>query len=190
MNLNNNEIINLIINRRSHRKYLDKDISDDIIETIINCGRNAPFGGKPKPDCQVAEYVIIKDNNIKEKLTLNYEDRQFVKDAPIIIAILANKDNDSKYQEYILSSALSIENMIISAESFGIGTCVLSCFINHKKHIEDKNITRKILNLPENVELIALLTMGYKDDSEQIPEKELKDYKDIVYFDTYNKYLE
>ncbi len=41
----NSEIINLITNRRSHRKYINKKIPKDIIETIINCGRHAPFGG-------------------------------------------------------------------------------------------------------------------------------------------------
>ena len=183
----NDYIIKLIKNRRSHRKYLNKNISDDIIEKIINCGRNAPFGGKPKPNCQVTEYIVIKNNEIKEKLALNYDDRQFIKKAPIIIAVLANKKNDPKYEEYLLSSALSIENMIIASESLGIGTCVLSCFINYEKHIEDKNISRKILNLPDNIELVALLTLGYKDDKENIPEKELKNYEDVVYIDTYNK---
>ena len=77
--------------------------------------------------------------------------------------------------------------MIIASESLGIGTCVLSCFINYEKHIEDKNISRKILNLPDNIELVALLTLGYKDDKENIPEKELKNYEDVVYIDTYNK---
>lgn len=62
----NNDIVNLVINRRSHRKYLNKNISDDIIENIINCGRNAPFGGKPKADCQVTEYLIIRDEEIKK----------------------------------------------------------------------------------------------------------------------------
>ena len=57
----NSEIINLITNRRSHRKYINKKIPKDIIETIINCGRNAPFGGNPKPDCQVTEYIVIED---------------------------------------------------------------------------------------------------------------------------------
>lgn len=182
----NNDIVNLVINRRSHRKYLNKNISDDIIENIINCGRNAPFGGKPKPDCQVTEYVIIRDEEIKEKLSLNYEDRQFIKNAPVIIAILADKNNDPKYEEYILSSALSIENMIIAAESFGIGTCVLSCFINYQKHIEDKKISRETLNLPDNIELVALLTLGYKDDNEEMPTKELRNYKDVVHFNTYD----
>ena len=181
----NREIVDLIINRRSHRKYLNENISDDIIETIINCGRNAPFGGKPKPECQVTEYIVIKDIQIKEKLALNYEDRQFIKESPVIIAILANKENDPKYQEYIISSALAIENMIIAAESLGIGACVLSCFLYHQKHIEDKIISRKILNLPDNVELVALLSLGYKDNKEEIPNKELRNYEDVVHFNTY-----
>ena len=61
-------MIDLIINRRSCRKYLDKDIEEDTIKKIIDCGRNAPFGGKPIPDCQVTEYIIIKNKEIKEKL--------------------------------------------------------------------------------------------------------------------------
>lgn len=186
MNNHDKDIINLIINRRSHRKYLNKNIPEDIIETIINCGRNAPFGGKPKPDCQVTEYIVINNDNIKEKLSLNYEDRQFIKEAPVMIAILANKDNDPKYEEYVLSSALSIENMIIAAESLGIGCCVLSCFINYQKHMEDKKKSREILNLPDHIELVALLTLGYKDEKEEIPKKELKNYKDIVHFNTYD----
>lgn len=181
-----NEVMNVIMNRRSHRKYLNKSISDDVIKEIIDCGRSAPFGGKPIPDCQVTEYIVIQNDDIKEKLLLNYEDRQFIKNAPVIIAILANKDNDAKYREYVLSSALSIENMIIAAESLGIGSCILSCFLNHQKHIEDRNNSRKILNLPDNIELVALLTLGYKDNNENLPEKQLKNYKDIVHIDTYN----
>ena len=171
MDLNSNDIIKIIKNRRSCRKYLNAEIPDKILEEIINCGRNAPFGGKPKPDCQVTEYIVIKDEKIKEKLSLNYEDRKFIKNAPVIIAILANKNNDPKYEEYILSTALSIENMIIGAESFDIGSCILSCFMNYKKHEQDKITSREILNLPENIELVALLSLGYKDNREEIPEK-------------------
>ncbi|MDE6224413.1 MAG: nitroreductase family protein [Alphaproteobacteria bacterium] len=180
-----NDITDLIKNRRSHRKYINKEISDDVLETIINCGRNAPFGGKPKPDCQVTEYIVIKDGEVKEKLALTYEDRQFIKDAPIVIAVLANKSNDPKYEEYVLSTALAIENLIISAESFGIGSCVLSCFMNHQKHIEDKRISREILSLPENIELVALVSLGYKDEKEQIPEKNLRPYNEVVHFEKY-----
>ena len=120
-------------------------------------------------------------------MALKYEDRQFIKQAPVIIAILANKDNDPKYEEYILSSSLAIENMIIGAQSLGLGTCLLSCFMNHEKHKEDKKILRDVLKLPNNIELVALLTLGYKDKSEIIPEKELRDYNEVVNLNTYGQ---
>ena len=104
----------------------------------------------------------------------------------LLLAVLAKKDNDPKYKEYILSSALSIENMILAGESFGIGACVLSCFLYHEKHLKDKRIPREILNLPDNIELVALLSLGYKDDGEEIPDKELRTYKETVHFNTYD----
>lgn len=178
-------MIDLILNRRSCRKYLNKDIEDDILKKIIDCGRSAPFGGKPVPKCQVTEYIIVKDKNIKEKLALQYEDRQFIKSAPVIIAVLANKNNDPKYEEYILSASLSVENMIIGAENLGIGSCVLSCFMNYEKHLEDKKALRNALELPDNIELVCLLALGYKDNTGKIPEKELSDFYNVVHMNTY-----
>lgn len=178
-------MIELILNRRSCRRYLNKDIESSVIKKIIDCGRAAPFGGKPIPECQVAEYIVVKDKNIKEKLALQYEDRQFIKDAPAIIAVLANKNNDPKYKEYILSASLSIGNMIIAAETLGLGSCVLSCFMNHKKHEEDKDTLRKALELPDNIELVCLLALGYRDNTEKIPNKQLSDYNNVVHMNTY-----
>ena len=77
--------------------------------------------------------------------------------------------------------------MIIGAESLGVSSCILSCFINCEKHKEDKNISRNILKLPNHIELVALLALGYKDNTEIIPKKELRDYDDVVNFDTYSK---
>lgn len=180
-----NMVVDVILNRRSHRKYLSKEIDDNILKIILDCGRNASFGGKPNKKCQVSEFIIIKNNEIKENLALKYEDRQFIKDAPVIIAVCANKDNDPKYKEYVLSSSLSIQNIILSAESFGIGACILSCFLYNENHKEDKEFTRKLLNLPENIELIALISLGYKDNEEKIPEKELKTLEEIIHVDRY-----
>jgi nitroreductase len=72
------ETIDCIKSRRSIRKYLDKDVSDKITKKLIDCAGHAPFGGPPKKEPQLWEFIIIKDKTIKEKLALNYEDRQFI----------------------------------------------------------------------------------------------------------------
>ena len=174
-----------MISRRSTREYLDKDIPDEILKTLIQAAMHAPFGGKPLPQCQVFEAIIIRDNTMKQKLALEYKDRQFIRSAPVIIACLANKNNDLKYNEWNTSVALSIENLIIAAELQNIGSCFLSCFLNHAEHKNDKQLLRQILNLPKHIELVGIVTLGYKNEKETIPEKILRDFGDVVSYEKY-----
>lgn len=177
--------IDIILSRRSHRQYLEKDIDSQTLDYLLNCGLNASFGGPAKAKCQVTEFIVIKDSHIKSQLALAYDDRQFIKDAPVVIACCANTLNDPQYNEWMLSASLSIQNVIIAAESIGLGCCILSCFINHAAHVDDKAFLRNVLQLPKEVELIALLSIGYKDEREVIPVKTYRDRDCVVFNDHY-----
>ena len=176
-----------IKNRRSCRKYLDIPVEKEKIQEILECARSAPFGGKPKPSCQVAEFIVIQEKAQKEKLALQYEDRQFIIQAPVVIACLADKERDPKYEEYVTSASLAVENIVIAAEQLGLGSCILSCFLQYDKHKEDKGKLREALQLPPNIELICLVAIGYKDETEEIPEKELRNWQEIVSYEIYGK---
>ena len=179
------DTVNLILSRRSHRQYLKKDIDEKTINLLLDCGLNASFGGPPKPQCQVTEFIVIRDSDLKSKLAMTYDDRQFIKDAPLLLACCANTNNDPQYNEWLLSSSLSIQNVVIAAESLGMGCCILSCFINHAAHIKDKQYLREVLNLPEGVELVALLSIGYKDEREILPEKTYREKKEVIFNNYY-----
>ena len=183
--MKNLDVLDCIKNRRSCREYLNKDISDSIAKMLIEAAVQAPFGGPPKPKCQVFEAIVVRDINVKTKLALNYEDRQFIKTAPIIIACLANKNNDPKYKEWNTSAALSIQNLLIAAQSQDIGSCILSCFLYSEKHKKDKQILREILGLPQHIELVALVALGYKTNLEVLEEKTLRDFSELVSYEKY-----
>ncbi len=167
--------------RRSIRKYLDKGISDEIIRKIIDSARYAPFGGPLKKSCQLWEFIVVRDKETKEKLALDYEDRQFVKGAPVIIVVCADKTKDPEYKDWEITTSLAIENMLLTAHDLGLGACYVTTFIHHKKHKEDREKLIKILNLPKNIELIALITIGYSDPTEEIEEKELRDIDEMIH---------
>jgi len=180
------EVINSLNNRRSRRKYLAKDIPNETINELLKCALNAPYGGKADdPKCQVTEFIVVRDKGIIKKLALHYDCRKFVPEAPVIIACCANKDNDPDYREWIFSTALSIENLLLAAEAKDIGSCILSCFTHHQKHVEDKEVLRKALNVPDHVELVALVTLGYKNESEEIMPKILREFNDVVSYEAY-----
>ena len=180
------DTIDVILSRRSHRQYLKKDVDEKTLNLLLECGLRASFGGPPKPKCQVTEFVVIRDSDLKSKLAMTYDDRQFIKESPLLIACCANTKNDPQYNEWLLSVSLSIQNIVIAAESLGLGCCILSCFINHDAHVHDKQILRNVLKLPEGVELIALVSIGYKDESEVLPEKTYRNKEEVIFSNYYD----
>ena len=171
-----------IKSRRSVRKFLDKELPDEIIRKLTDAARHAPFGGQLKKDCQLWEFIIIKDKSQKEKLVLNYDDRQFIKQAPIIIAVCADKTKDPEYKDWEITTSLATENILLAAYKLGLGACYVTTFTHHKEHKEDRKILIKTLNLPEYIELIALIPVGYPDSSEEIRPKELRNIDEMVHF--------
>jgi len=177
------ETSDVIKARRSRRKYLDKEIPDELIMKIIDSARYAPFGGPPKKSCQLWEFIIIKHDDTKEKLALKYEDRQFVKTAPVVIAVCADKTKDPDYKDWEITTSLAIENMLLTAHDLGLGVCYITTFIHHEKHKEDRKKLIEALNLPENIELIALITIGYPHPFEELEKKELRDIDEMIHYD-------
>jgi len=181
------ELSDIIKTRRSRRKYLNKKVSDDIITRIIDSARYAPFGGPPKKKCQLWEFIVIRDAVIKEKLALNYEDRQFIKEAPVLIAVCADRTKDPDYKDWDITASLAIENMLLTVHDLGLGACYITTFSHDERfeHKKERKILIQTLNLPQHIELVALISIGYPDPSEEIKEKELRDIDEMIHHEKY-----
>lgn len=176
------DAIKCIKTRRSRRNFLDKDIPDEIIRELIDCARHAPFGGPPIKAPQLWEFIIVKDKAVKEKLALDYKDRQYIKQAPVIIAVCADKSKDPDYKDYEITASLSVENILLAAHDLGLGACFVTTFGHHKKHKKDREALIKALGLPKHIELIALIPFGWPDLSEKIEKKELRKIEEMTHF--------
>ena len=179
------ETIECIKKRRSTRKFIDKEVFDEIIEKLIDAARHAPFGGPPIKDCQLWEFIIVRDKEIKEKLALNFEDREFMKQAPVIIVVCADRNKDPKYKNWDISAALAVENILLSAHDLGLGACYVDTFNHHDGHKEDRQKLIDVLELPNHIELISTIPLGYPDDSEEKEKKELRDIDKLIHLNKY-----
>lgn len=175
--------IDCIKTRRSRRKFLNKDISSELIRKLIDCARHAPFGGPPIKAVQLWEFIIVKEGLVKEKLALTYDDRQYIKQAPVVIAVCADKAKDIDYRDWDITTSLAIENILLAAHDLGLGACFVTTFTHHQGHTKDRKRLIEALNLPEHIELIALIPIGYFDSSEKIIKKELREINEIIHID-------
>lgn len=170
-------ILKLIKERRTVRRYKDKPIPKKIIDKIIEAG----IWGSSLHGFQPWRYIIVSDKNVIKKISeiLVLESKKHRIASKILLTSSANTISNSqlliiiynsqgfvkwvnkfgkkfvKYAEVAELSAISaaIQNMILVAENFGIGSCWLSMPLFCKKRINN------ILNKKEK--LIAVITFGY-----------------------------
>jgi nitroreductase len=163
------DVIEAIKTRRSVRKYLRKEIPNDILMDIMDCARLAPSARNR----QLWHFVVITDDKIKARLTEITKYGKFIKDAYAVVAVFYDKTSSGMFED----SCAATENIILAAWHYGIGTCWIGSY--KRDHAEE---TKKILNCPDTHELINLVALGYPDET---PVREKKRLEEVVSFNSF-----
>jgi len=186
-----NQIIETIKTRRSVRAYQVKPIPKEVIEEIIDAGRFAPsaFNWQPWRFVIVTNKNLISriSKKIRKKLKrlsiffplgklfikelrtkraidfidkLKHTDEDIIYyNAPLLILVFADKKN----RFTTIDCSLAAQNMMLAAQSLGIG----SCYIGFSKLIENDRKIFSELKIPKNFRIICSLIFGY-------PQEEIK----------------
>lgn len=149
------EFDKVIEERHSVRNYSEKKVQLKDIVKIMHAGRLAPAAG----NTHILKFIVVDKKEMKEKIGGAAHEQHFLEKAPYIIVILSDtKQMERAYGErgkkYALQQAgASIENMLLKAVDLNLSSCWIGSF-------DDAEIKR-ILRIPDNVEVEALLPIGY-----------------------------
>lgn len=183
------DIYEAIMERRDIRRFKSQPIRSDVLARILNAAHHAPSVGYSQP----WNFIIIQDIEIRKKIKelFNEERRKFreklsgnrqtlfdslklegITDAPINIAITCDRNRfgptilgaSSMPETSVYSSVLAVGNLWLAARSEGVGVGWVSIF--------DRENVKKVLRIPENIELIAYLCVGYVEEFPDKPELE------------------
>lgn len=165
-----NELINLILSRRSCRGFSRKTVSEENVKTILDCALAAPSGmGK-----QTWHFTAIMNREKIQKLASLVanalgRDTDYNMYNPDVLIITSNL-KDSKFRE--VDNACAMENIYLACQALDLG-CV---WINQLLDCYDNPEVRALLNefgVPENHGVFGCAAIGYKEES--VPrEKEIK----------------
>lgn len=158
----------IIMSRRSIRKWQNKSISRDTLDLIMKHGINAPNGkgmqayeirvvDKPELLKEMSEAVIKDMPQVGKRQGL----KNIFVDAPCVVFIAA-------YNGYDLSQVdcgLLGENIILSAWSRGIGSCCLGSSARMLSTSKSAAPYLKKLNFSKDYKLLYCIALGYPDES-------------------------
>jgi coenzyme F420-0:L-glutamate ligase/coenzyme F420-1:gamma-L-glutamate ligase len=195
-------LLNVFRSRRSIKEYSPKEVSNEVIFRILEAGRWAPSAHNAQPwhfiviqdpatKQRLAKAMASRWDSDLSKNGVPKEQRESLaktsverfENAPIIIIVCLTMENMDEYPddrrkkiEYVMavqSVAAAIENMLLAAQSEGLGSCwfcaPLFC----------QEIVRKILKIPQHVDPQALITLGYPADRPNPPPR--KTLEEIVH---------
>lgn len=148
------DILDIIRKRRSIRQY-KKDLLKEIeIERILEAGRWAPSGLNNQP----WRFLIIKDKDKKEGLSRFTEYAHIIKGAPVVIVVCMYIADSYDRDKDLMAIGACIQNMCLEAYSMGLASCWLGEILNKKEKVH------RYLNLDKDLELMAVISLGYPDE--------------------------
>ena len=159
------DVRHAIQTRRSIRAYGPREVEKDKLTRVLDAGRLSPSAGNR----QERRFVVVGDARKRKALSEAANNQSFVADAPLVIAACSVETEyvmKCGQPAYPIDTAIAVDHMTIQAVEEGLGTCWIGAF--------DEKKVKEILNIPENVRVVALLPLGYPSEiSDARPRKSL-----------------
>ncbi len=145
------DFMKLAKDRYSVRKFENKHLEQHIIDKILECGHIAPTGCNFQPQ----RILVMNTDEAIEKLKCCTKCHF---DAPTAMLVCYNREESwvRKYDGALsapIDASIVCTHMMLMAHSLGVGTCWVMHF--------DPTAMRNAFNIPDNIEPVALLVMGY-----------------------------
>lgn len=149
----------LILKRRSIRRFKSKPISFDILKALVNAGRLAPSAANLQP----LEYIAVDDAELTKRVFTSLKWAGYIApegnpppgEEPVAyIVIVVNTDIKSSEADKDIGAAC--ENIILAALADGIGSCWLESI--------DKPKLKGILQLPDKLGINSVIALGYPNE--------------------------
>ena len=178
----NNEVIDAIMSRRSIRQYHATPVARDTMMQIMTCGINAANGqnkqswevriiDNPTTMQQVQDLMVAGNPNLPADML-----RGCMRGAPVMTFIA----RDLGYDFSAYDCGLLAGNMMLAAQSLGVGSICLGSPVRFINNTENSAEILDILGFSENYELCLCVGFGYANES---PEAKPRDINKVQYID-------
>lgn len=161
------KMIDLILTRRSIRKFKSTPVENEKLESILKCAAFAPTAKNTK----AWKFVVTADRALINKVVCAHPYSTPLKTAPVMIAVCMDYEKVLPGYAPVDASAAT-ENILLAAHALGLATCWMGVYPNADR-IDDM---KEILELDDNIDVINLIALGYADEEPRTPGRDYNDY--------------
>lgn len=165
------EFMDVVLSRQSVRNFVTEPVSTEIMDQILEAGRWAPSTQNRQP----WRFLVITDREIIRKLPTHCGFiglvNGFMKDAGFVVIACAEPKDDlvlNGQSYYLVDTAIALQQMVLTAWNFGIGSCWLGAF--------SEASVKAFLDIPQSIRVIAICPFGYPKDKKTLYAKAVSSF--------------
>ena len=165
--------------RRMIRKYEDRPVPEEEIRALLRYAVRAPSAGNLQP----WEFILVRDPEVRAKLAKAAMSQNSVATAPIIIATCADIQRmGEKYGTRgafysLVDTAFASLLILLGATERGLGACFVGAY--------NPEEVSKILQLPNHVRPVGLITLGYPAEKPRKPTNKKIPLENLIHENTW-----
>lgn len=167
----------LITQRYSVRSFRPEHLPQSVVDKILEAGHKAPTGCNYQP-----QRILVLNNDTAMERLRGCTKCHF--SAPAAMLVCHNREESWKrpYDGALSSpvdAVIVATHMMLAAHDAGVGCCWVMHF--------DPAAMRKTYNIPENVEPVALLVMGYpaEDAKPMALHSQFRPMEEVVFYNEF-----
>ncbi len=149
-------MIELLLARRSCRKFEDKAVETEKKEKLLQAAQLAPSGKNTRP----WEFVVIENKETLQKLgDCRSPNQPFLPKTPLAIAVLADTQKTDTWVEDASIASIVIQ---LEAEKLGLGSCWVQIRMRESNQgVSSEAYVRSLLGIPEHMGVLSIIAIGY-----------------------------
>jgi len=174
----------VIKERRSIRKYEEKDVPDEVLNSLLETAGWSPSWA----NTQCWELIVVRDRALKESLKETIFPKNpaanAITQAPVLLALCGKLKSSGFYKDIVTTKfgdwfmfdlGLFTQTLCLAAQNIGLGTVIVGLF--------DHDKAKSILKVPEGYELVVLIPIGYPAKISSAPKR--REIGEFVHHNTF-----
>jgi len=168
------DVSTAISQRSSVRAYKATDVEEDKLKKILEAARLSPSASNR----QDWKFIVVRNKETRKRLANAAFGQSFIGEAPVVLVACGTEPKAIMacgQPAHTVDVSIACAFMILQAYELGLGTCWIGAF--------NEDETKKILNIPEHVRVVAVIPLGYP--SQPPSQKFRKSLNEILCYEKY-----
>jgi len=200
-------LLGIMKGRRSIRRFKPVPVQKELLDFILEAAKWAPSAGNR----QSWRFIVVTESEMRRKIGEIYQriregeldllppDSRYYKamserlksnfyrdmfaGAPVNIVVCGVPKESFRMRTYVQDCAVTTQNMLLMAHALSLGSVYIN--FDRPEHVDLVKQIQKLLEVPEDVKIMAILPLGYPDEQPAAPPR--KELHETVFYERYGQ---